>query len=461
MTSWPDHPPLSPMQPGWSASRWRAILFAGIAVVAAIWLWSCVYADRAAVPGVAGSYGIRFGPYERDERIGVRAIEPGSPFEHAGVRPGDHIRFDHRGDARRAVGTDERIGATWYPANGSDGRRVVVQPMADPEVVSHPAAALTTIVLDRGLALIALAICALIAWRQPGSVPLRVFVACWLFTDVDNSLSIMPQGVFRDYVYWYAGPSVSTIGWLCFAAFALTYPAERPLWDRPWIRLAFWIYAAAFAARDALNVAARHGIEPLSATARSIHSDVLHVIAVAVFVLGAFTAWRRSDGVMRQRLSWVGLCMGFIGFAYGLDAFTRLAGLPPSNFAVALAQQCVIAAGLMAMTYALLRRQLFDFGFAFNRLIVYAVVALASGAVAIALQMAGDAWLDLGRRSIRVAFDLGIVVVLVALFPIVRSIAERVVQAVFFPHWRTQEAALDRAIDDAASVQGREALFAH
>ena len=448
-------------RPGWSAAVWRAILFAGIAVVAVVWFVSCLYADRGAVPGVAGTLGVQIRSYDPAERAVVGRVQPGSAFAAAGVRSGDRIRFDHRGDARRLVGTDERIGVTWYPADGGEGRPLIVRPMADAEVSDHPAAAMATVVLDRTFALIVLLICALIAWRQPGSLPLRVFVACWLFTVVDTSRVLMPQGFFPDIASWYAGPTVSSLGWLCFAAFALMYPADRALWMRAWVRRAFWVLTALWLARDAMTVAARLGAAVLPPGVLSKASQYLQMVAVATFILGALTAWWRSEGVMRRRLTWVAVCMGVIGTAFGADAFIRLTGLPAPSYAVAFGQQVAVSAGLVAMTYALLRRQMFDIGFAFNRLIVYAAVGVLSAVVAVVLQSLGDAWLDQSRLSHRVALDLGIAIALLALFPIVRTIAERVVAAVVYPQWRAQESALDRAIEGAATVRGRDALFAH
>ena len=110
---------------GRSASRSRAVLFALIAFVAVIWAWRCLNADRAAIPGVAGTFGVQFGAYDRDQRVVVRATNPGSPFERPGMQPGDRVKFDHRGDARRSVGTDERIGVTWCPADAFEGRLLV------------------------------------------------------------------------------------------------------------------------------------------------------------------------------------------------------------------------------------------------------------------------------------------------------------------------------------------------
>ena len=162
-------------------STWRTVLITSLVVATLVVLWGLAYVDRVSAPGIAGTLGVAWNNADRQERLAVNRLAIDSPLAVAGIKVGDRVRLDHRGDRARSLGTDELIGMTWYASPESEGKHLILQPIADPEVVAHPAEATATAILDRATALIMLGICFLIAWRQPDKPPLRALVVCLLY----------------------------------------------------------------------------------------------------------------------------------------------------------------------------------------------------------------------------------------------------------------------------------------
>ncbi|MEO7761407.1 MAG: ATP-binding protein [Casimicrobiaceae bacterium] len=440
--------------------QWRALPFAFCAIAAIICVIAFAHADRVATPGVAATWAARFGPLSPEQRRELLRVEPDSPFAKAGARKGDRVTFDHRGDARRALGSDEASGVTVYPAQGGEPTHVIVRPLVDPDVVADPASAMLITVLRLGLVLTSVVLAALITWRQADSGPLRLLVAGMLGNALTVSAWYMPQGFMQDWFVPLVNPVAFGLGWWLTVAFALTYPSGRSPWNWRWVRWTFWTYAAIFVARDVVATLGNFGLVTLPPSMATV-TNVLRVVSALAFVAGTTASWWINVGETRQRLAWVGGCMGMVALSYGSDAAIRLLGLqsPPAWVGVVQAVAGMLAT--IAMTYALLRRRMFEFGFALNRFAVYLLVALASIAIAIGLQTVGGSLLDITRLSSRVGLDVVIAAVLLALFRPMLALAERVVQTVLYPGWRATEEALVRAIDAAGTVNGREAIFAH
>lgn len=139
------------------------------------------HADRLASPGVAGTWGARFGALNRDQQRAILGLQEGSPFQRIGAQVGDRVKFDHRGDPRRAIGTDEESGVTWYRAHGGDATHVVVRPMVDAEVVADPVSAMLIATLRLALVITLVVISIVIAWRRPSDGALRLLVGTSLF----------------------------------------------------------------------------------------------------------------------------------------------------------------------------------------------------------------------------------------------------------------------------------------
>ncbi len=438
-------------------SQWRAALLALAAVCAVIVVWDIIHLDRVSVAGKAGTLAVESDSVDRDERRLITSLAPDSPLAQAGGRVGDRLHFDHRRDAQRALGTDEAIGVTLYPATAG-ARHLVLRPIPDPGVVAAPRTARLVGLLDVANALTMLLIGTLIAWRRPEVASLRALSACLLFTVLDVSDSYPPQGWVQDVGYGYGGSIVGVLGWIFFVAFALTYPPGRSAWQARWVRVAFWTYTAFFLLLAINNTFRRFGFTPLPLMWLQM-GRVMAVVSALAFIAAAAVAWWRSRGAMGERLAWTGVCMGVLGAMYGLPSAVKLLGgtLSVEGAALATTTQCVVLVGL---AFALLRRRVLDFGVALNRALVASLLGVFALALALALRAVAAGYdTDEGTRGLGLA--LVTAVLSVALFRPARGVAERVVLTVLYPRWRATETVLERAIARAASVQGRDALLAH
>lgn len=80
------------------------------------------------------------------------------------------------------------------------------------------------------------------------------------------------------------------------------------------------------------------------------------------------------------------------------------------------------------------------------------MLGLALLAVAGTVQALGAPWLDMSRRAQGVLLDIVTGAVLLGLLPLLRKMAEGVVQRVLYPRWRATGEALQAAVDAAAQA---------
>jgi signal transduction histidine kinase/ActR/RegA family two-component response regulator len=442
--------------------RWRALLLAIAVACGVMIVWSCAYLERGMSPGVAGTLAAKFDRLDAEMHRAITSIEPDSPLTRYGAKVGDSVAFDHPGDIWRLPATDESIGITLY--QGGESRHVVVQPIPVALIVARPIVTKAVTLLVIATSFILLAIGVLIAWRQSDRAPARALAISMMAGSILGLDIYLPGGALHD-----VGPPLLVAAtfffvFIGFIYFCLTYPPERPHWQSARARAIFYLYAASFAAYAVIFPLCVLGILPWTVrkeidTAAWFQWEA--IVGVVIAVTALWLSWRRSTGVPRQRLAWIGLSLGTVFAVSSLTAVIGLLGLQRFEFALSLFQTPVVFLATCGMGYAMLRHRVFDFGFALNRFSVYALLAVALVAVTIAVQAFAVPWMNLGDRAHGVLLDIVTGALLLALFRPLRQLCERVVQTLLYPRWRATEQALQDAFEGASRLRGRDALLAH
>ena len=447
---------------GLSERAWALLVLAAAAACAGLLAWAFASFYRLSDPATAGSLVMVASPSDKDGLRTIRRLAPQSPVAVAGGRVGDRIAFDRSADGYRQLSVDESIGLTLLGAAGAPPRHLVVRPLPDPRLASHPIAFPLSGWLDLANHALWLAAGALLAWRRPGRGPLRTLALVFVVSSANALTPYLPAGYFITEV----NPWLNHLTWCWISAgflyFCLTYPGSPPPWDRPAVRRAFYAFAMlslaarVWAALANLNSASSQ-IGPLDVTSTL---QTLYFVGNAGAILPLAMAWRSSTGLARQRLAWITLSLGSINSAAAVAPLVGRLGIV-DPIMIKLFWSATQAAGTFGVTYALLTKRLFDFGFALNRVAVYALTGLGLVGAAVVLQASIDAGLGAASHGWHLAAAVGLGLMLLGLLAPLRKLSERAVQLALYPHWRSNQAALERAIGDAATVRGREGLLAH
>jgi hypothetical protein len=415
-------------------------------------------------PALRGTLGFGYGRNEGDRVYPITRLDDGSPLKAAGAVVGDRIRLDHASDVWRVLALGEPVGLELI--RGESRTHLELRTVADPKIAAHEATNRFLTWLFKGVQLVALAMGALIAWRQSASGPMRALGA-----------SMLALGIFSLYNYWPRGSSTtgsrrsSTAPTPCCSTPASSIPrspsrASVPPWRLRWVRLVFaaWFIASAlYWVAFPLRVLGM--LPPPLQRALSVWpvGDTLIAFGVLITVPALVSSWRHATGTNRQRFAWMGVCGGSLAVVNSLPLAAGV-WLQDAGYAVAwdLFSSSVTALAIFGMGWAMLRHRLIDVGFALNRLSVYLLLAAMLLGALLAAQ-AGLATAGLGGDSRGALFLNGVVGagLLLALFVPARGVAERIVQRLLYPHWRAVEERLNRAVAAAATVCGRDALLAH
>ncbi len=442
---------------------WQASMAVLGLCCAALWIWAAMYLGRNYDPAVAGTLGVEVGLPDAAGRRPIKSIAPASPLIAAGAHAGDRMRLDSPIDRYRALGTDESIGMTLYPgAVGDAGRHVLLRPMPDPDVAARPLANRVDSTVQVIVQAMWLGIGLLIAWRQPRAGPMRILAPFFMLSSIFGLDGLWPAGWFSASVVPVLAPLYFFADNGGFAYFCLRYPVERPAWRHRWVRVGFLAFIAAFAALSVAKFFYFHDwlATPFAGIVRSATSW-FGLTTTVVALVALFAAWRGLQGAARQRIAWVLFSLGFNFAISDLSTVLDIAGVKYDRLLLDVLVNLGLLAGNLGLLYGLLRHRVFDFGFAFNRLFVYALTASMMVGGGAALQFVAGPWLDFTHRSIALGFACMTAAALIVLYPSFRAFAERVVQRVLYPRWRATEETLQAALDAAAEVRGREALLVH
>ena len=444
-------------------ARWRTALLAVVGL--------CALLLGAALPNLprvydrteAGTLGVAFRATEAPPGRQITTLERDSVLLAEGARVGDGIVFERSGDRRRALRLGEPIDLTLV----RDGvaRRVTVRAGADARLAEQGTKTAVVAILFAAARVLAFAIGALLAWRQSSSPPMRSLALACLAVGIVGMPGLVDWRPFNDGPAPIVGALTLCAMYAGFLHFCLRYPEARSHWRNAWVRRGFAAYLAVCLV--SATVWQLVVFDLLWGPVRMAFGgggffEILSILAVVVSIPTLFVSLRRSRGVVRQRLGWLGVCLATIAVVNTLPSALQLR-LDEGAYGTAwvVIQGGITVAAFVGIGWALLRNRLIDVGFAFNRLAVYALLGLGLLMAAFGVQGALDGWVDLGgRERVAIAGVLTALALLVVVRPL-RALSERAVQIALYPRWRATESSLRKAVAAAAPLRGRSTLVAH
>ena len=436
---------------------WKACLLLLVPIIAVLHIWSLTPWYRYAVPEGRATLGVNLGNPARGGRLPIVAMDASSPLAGVGANLGDVLVFDRSGDAERRLGTNETIGLSIESRTGA--RHVFVRPVADATALQASFFDRISAILFWPATTITLVIGALVGWRNAGNAGMRVLSLALLSQCVNFFASRLPAGIIQDWSSKLLWPCAYFVAFVALPYVVLRLPESNPLLRSPIVRVLFCIYSAAW-----LLLAASLSMERFGVLGSNFHisptgvSDSLEMCCAFVAILASALAWRRSIGAERQRVAWIGICLG------GLYLMIAVLNLQPVLRWVAPAWTRSLGmwlwfASSCGLGYATLRHRLFDVGFAINRAAVYTVTT-ALLLVGFGLcEWAAEHLLQFEGREKSMLVDAGLALGVFLAFHRVRDFVEHWVERILFRQWREREDALRLFVRRAAYATAETPLI--
>nr|WP_315485750.1 response regulator [uncultured Undibacterium sp.] len=447
-----------------SNTQFKALMFSLVLLFGVLNIWATTHWERAAAPQVAAELGVVFGAPDQSYRLPIEKIIPSSPLAAIGAKVGDYVIFENPGDDGRLLAREDRVALRLY--RGSSDKNVFEAVSVQPVLknLAHASAWQAITLVQFATTYIALLIIAIISWRHLASSAMRILAIAMLVIIPDTFIPYLPGGELQDFLSVYLFPIELFVGYVFFTYFCLIFPEDRPHWRLSWVRYGFYVYAGIFASYTVYHIFLKLGMLPWEVR-EWVNLRIMRrclAIASVVLSLGALLiSWRVSSGVTRQRLAWIGFCMGNI---YAIYLFHNLFRIMDEERAVAYFEffnSSIIFLAYCGLGYALLINRLFDFSFAINRFSVYALVTGGIFGCLVVMQYLAAPLLSIQVRWQSLLFDIVCGLILIALYKPFRAVAEQLVRIWLYPKWRVQEEALQVAVANAANVTGQDALAAH
>jgi hypothetical protein len=443
-----------------SVNQWKCLLVALCLYCAGINLWAVVNWERFTTPGVAGTLHVTLGVPDPDYRLPILTLDPRSPLAQAGAKPGDTLVFDHAGDVKREMAAGEAIGATWYAAN--QARHVVLTTVAAPDVVRSPREAWLIYVMDRVGIWSSLLLGLLIGFRRAEDSSMRVFALMFISKSLDVNYAL-PGGAFQSFLTQNADPLLAWVSYVSLTFFALVFPQGESHWRLAWARRLFKLYALLFALITVGTIAENHGLLPASlrgSLSLAASNEFMGIASILAALTAFWLSWRRATGGTRQRLAWVGICVGAFYATILVYSANQLLGTPIALEASYPYLTGVRPLAYVALGYALLRYRLFDFGFVINRALV---VTIISGLLLVAFgvtEFAVDKLLHFEGREKNIIFDAAVALCIILCFHRIQHWVNHQVNHIFFQQWHKAAEKLRQFLARTAQVTESKALQA-
>jgi hypothetical protein len=406
------------------------------------------------IPGV-GDLEITFnlsGPFDHGF-VPVHDVKAGGVMAANGVKAGDQVRFDRPFDFVRRLAAGEHIGFTLKRANQVSHHVVVAPPV-------RPERDWAGLVYDVATSIAAL-FGAFIIWRSRrdattlllGLALLTYGLATAFPQFWESDARIFPFAFVPGMVNYAAVP-------VLFYAFALRFYRDQVGPVRAWETAAFWIYAAIETSINGAWIASYLTASsfPILGDSDLLQSGVLF-LGFAVCLGYLFLGWRRSSPSSQQRYALVLMAAAAIFVAQLFDSFwttDRFEAIKLIHYATNTVLAGIVAPALL--TYAILKRKVFDLGFAVNRTLVYGAVSAILLAAFGLIEWAVDHFLPIEGRERSALVDAAIAVGVFLTFHRVRDMVEHVIERLFFHRWQEAEARLRRFVTEAAFVTESSAL---
>ena len=307
---------------------------------------------------------------------------------------------------------------------------------------------------------ITLAIGAIIGWRRGHARAMRVLSLALMAGSVNFFYSRLPGGAIQDWSAKLLWPCAYYVAFVGFPYFALTLPERLPLLRNGFVRGAFVIFSLAwlfFVTGLSTDRFGAHWPWPALVRPGTALSDFLELGTAAIAICAPWFAWKRSVGVERQRIAWIGACLGCIYVSIGVGGFLQDRGLSASGY-VPLIENGIWLLASCGLGYATLRHRIFDFGFAVNRAAVYTVTTALLLIAFGLLEWAAEHLLQFDGREKNVILDAGLALGVFLAFHRVRDVVEHWIERILFHEWHAREAALRLYVRRAAHATAEAPL---
>jgi hypothetical protein len=439
---------------GWLGWLWRAAV-AGLLVLSVMGDVEAMVAIPTKVSlNSAQSLGVEFGPSAvREARwVGVAQVQPRSAAAAAGIRSGDSLRFDTFLGHVIAWRPGERVSVTV----SRDGRRfpATIAVGAPTDYGGGAAVAINLLLAVQSLGVIGLAGLLLMrGWRNRAASLLATFLALafcsWPTYWLPRSAVVLLDLLIV------LGSAIVMHVWLLFCLEISGGPSSR--------RQARMVVAAGLALSAAWFYSVLAGLWPLPLPGSGPLLSPTIIVLVNVVGYAIFAAnYSRNDAPGRNRIRIVALAFVFFLMA----RLTNDVGGSMARAGVPLAQLVWLACGMtlleyagpILLMYAVLRRQLFDLGFALNRTLVYGAVSFILLACFGLAEWAADHLIPESWRQASALYSAGIALLLFLSVHRLRDVVERQVERLFFHRWQQNEASLRRFVAAAGHFDQTPAL---
>jgi hypothetical protein len=433
-----------------SARQWKIVLWAVLLLCTTLCATSLANWQQVLKPGTAATLRVD-SDYPRGHDARIRSIEPDSPLVALGVKAGDVITFDERGDAWR-IAFDAHAPVGMTIGTGGARRHVDVLPRAETSIDRGTA---TGYVLIMANAVVALALAGLIGLRRASSPSARL-LALVLLIETSFASQFMAGGALLVFARLFMAPLVAIVGYCGLFMFSCRFPNDESAHVPAWVRLVSVPLILCYLAYTALATAHQYQwITVPASVARSL--PVMVVLFVVLSIVNLWQAFRQSSGAVRQRVQWVGIA---IGVRFALLAVGELPGLPfLKTTAFAEVQIVITILANIALAYGILRHRVFDVGFAVNRALVYAIVSVVLLVSFGLMEWLAHHFVSPEEAEKNALLDAGIALGLYLVFHRLRHSVEHVVERLFFHAWHANEERLRCFVRQAAHVSSPEALI--
>jgi hypothetical protein len=381
----------------------------------------------------------------------IKSVKPGGAMAKAGVAAGDQVRFDNRIDYRRWLHVNEPVGFTLRHAGGLSHHELIALPRTGDVNWLNLAYSI-------GGAFGSL-FGAFILWRSRNVTTLLLGVALTAY----GATNIMPPVQESDprvatYFLMVNIASYALISVL-FYAFALSFYRDHVGPMRAAHRVGFWIYAAVEASVVAFAFYCFIVVQTFPIVGNGQTIQFLAVFTgLALSLTYLAVGWRKSAAGVQQRYALMLVALGMMATAQMYDSLRSFDARFETEAGI-IAITVLAALGAPALlTYAILRRKVFDLGFAVNRTLVYGVVSAILLAAFGLVEWAVDHLVPIEGREKNALVDAAIALGVFLTFHRVRDVVEHGVERVFFRSWQEAEAGFRKFVKEAAFITDGTAL---
>ncbi|HWE46424.1 MAG TPA: hypothetical protein VG407_10395 [Caulobacteraceae bacterium] len=404
-------------------------------------------------PGTLGAVVDSTGRFD-DGFVFVKGVKPNTPMAQDGVVGGDQVRYDRTYDYRRAMNVGEHEGFTVRHAGRLTHHEAVVQPRSKSEV---DWASLFYAFTANAIASL---FGAFILWRGRNTTALFLGLAltCYGSTNIMPPATLSWPGTFLYFlVPNFIAYSVIPV---LFLGFALGFYRDHVGPLKPAHRIGFWLYATVELPVLALACYCFMVVRTLPVFgAGQVFQLAAFIVGLALSLAYLVVGWRRSSASVQQRYALMLVAIGLIGLAQVYDSLYSF--ISEFKFPILVTANALLA-GVVApalLTYAILKRRVFDLGFAVNRTLVYGAVSAILLAAFGAVEWAVDHFIPIAGREKNVVVDALIAVCIYLTFHRLRDVVEHAVERVFFHRWQQADAAFRRFVKEAAYFTDSSALI--